>query len=145
MKVEEPTGANSSSHSNTILGLIEEEYDSIDRKSSTRIPPYVLEELQKSVKLENYRACYELEKTMARCVQDKTWTMWKCQKLRDDYYRCLSDEDRMHHAERLNNARWRYALGVYGGEYDGRRKFVEHLWKEYFPDKEIPHEWLNNS
>eukprot|EP00009_Paramoeba_aestuarina_P004038 CAMPEP_0201524744 /NCGR_PEP_ID=MMETSP0161_2-20130828/24934_1 /ASSEMBLY_ACC=CAM_ASM_000251 /TAXON_ID=180227 /ORGANISM="Neoparamoeba aestuarina, Strain SoJaBio B1-5/56/2" /LENGTH=134 /DNA_ID=CAMNT_0047924303 /DNA_START=37 /DNA_END=438 /DNA_ORIENTATION=+ len=126
---------------NTILKIIEEEHNSIDSKSSSRIPPYVMSELENSVKMENYFACYEHEKVMARCAQDKTWTIWKCQKLRDDYYRCLADENRLRRSDHLNNARWKYAMGVYGGEHDGRRKFVEQLWKEYYPDKEIPHAW----
>ena len=131
------------SKKNTILKVIEEEYDSIDHRSATRVPPYVMHDLERAVKNENYRACYELEKVMARCVQDKTWSMWKCQKFRDDYYRCLADHNRAHRARLLSEARWKYALGVYGGEVDGRRKFVRQVWEEYFPGKELTHEWLN--
>ena len=127
---------------NSIIGVIEEEYADIDQRTSSRVPVYAQQEFEKTALKEGYRSCYEVEKNVARCLQDKTWSMWKCQKLRDDYLRCLADHNRTHRTRLLSEARWKHSLGIYSGEMDGRRKFVERIWKEYFPEKEIPYDWL---
>eukprot|EP00758_Cryptobia_borreli_P009306 Tbor_TRINITY_DN5467_c6_g4::TRINITY_DN5467_c6_g4_i1::g.24721::m.24721 len=126
---------------NLIQHINDEDFDRIDHRQSVRIPPMVLKELKDAVDREAARRCYDLEKTMARCIQDKMWTAWKCQKDRDVYYACLrrnkNDNDL------LVEMRWKYNLGTFHGEILARKAIMERLWKDHFPDREIPHEWAN--
>ena len=115
----------------------------IDSRGARSVPHWVQADLNNVLKGEISRTCYEHEKAMARCTQDKQWTLWKCQRERDAYYRCLRDEKKKNAAQRLSDIHWKYCLGTYGGEYSGRKKLMQALWKEYFPDRSIPHEWAS--
>jgi len=129
---------------NTMQSIIDEDYAFIDVAASSHIPQFVHKEIQNGIRVEGARACYEHEKVMARCCQDKFWTAWKCQRERDAYFKCLRDEERSGHAARMNAMRWKYTLGIYGGELLGRKKLMRQLWQESFPDREIPHSWAND-
>ncbi|EPY41442.1 hypothetical protein AGDE_02482 [Angomonas deanei] len=109
---------------------------------------------------------------MSRCLQDKMWTTWKCQKERDAYYNCIRDEEQMNTSptrreeKRLEAAstdnnntnankkdddfvdlitayRWKYTLGVLNGEIIARNNIMKALWEEHYPDRELPHSWVN--
>eukprot|EP00760_Papus_ankaliazontas_P038925 PhM_4_TR9417/c2_g1_i1/m.12583 len=129
---------------NTIHTILAEDYGNIDAAASNRLPQFVYKEIERGIKNETQRTCYELEKVMAKCTQDKFWTMWKCQRDRDAYFKCLKDSERAMQTTHMNELRWKYALGVFGGEIAGRRKFMNKLWEEYFPEKEIPHGWATD-
>lgn len=127
---------------NLIEMINDEDYDMVDHRQALRIPPMVLKELRDAVEREAQRRCYDAEKTMARCVQDKMWTRWKCQKDRDEYYRCLQGVREDNNI--LTQLRWKYNLGTFHGEIVARKLIMQRLWMEHFPDREIPHGWAND-
>eukprot|EP00658_Telonema_sp_P-2_P074811 TRINITY_DN64106_c0_g1_i2.p1 TRINITY_DN64106_c0_g1~~TRINITY_DN64106_c0_g1_i2.p1 ORF type:complete len:216 (+),score=58.53 TRINITY_DN64106_c0_g1_i2:163-810(+) len=130
--------AKGSAPAKNLIELVnDEDYDMVDHRQALRIPPMVLKELRDAVEREAQRRCYDAEKTMARCVQDKMWTRWKCQKDRDEYYRCLRGvrEDN----DILTQLRWKYNLGTFHGEIVARKLIMQRLWMDHFPDREIPH------
>ena len=139
-----PATIKETANANTMQSIIDEDYAFIDVQSASHIPQFVHKELALGIKAEGCRACYEMEKAMSKCAQDKFWTVWKCQRDRDAYFKCLREEERTGQARRMNDMRWKYVLGLYGGEYLGRRKMMTQLWKEYFPEREIPHSWAND-
>ena len=124
---------------NVMHQVYSEDLDQIDHRAAMRIPPVVKQDFNSKAYSEAGRYCYELEKTMARCIQDKMWTAWKCQKERDTYYKCLhiAEED----VEVVRKFRWKYNAGVYHGEMHSRNHIMNTLWKEYFPDRDLPHLW----
>lgn len=124
---------------NLIQKVYDEDLDNIDKEQSARIPPIVKRMMDQHLYKEAGRKCYELEKTMARCVQDKLWTTWKCQKERDVYYKCLHIAEEDPALSRM--FRWKYTVGVFNGEIHARNHIMNSLWKEYFPDKDMPHLW----
>jgi hypothetical protein len=129
------------SDDNVMHDIYNEDLDHIDHNMSQRIPPVVKQDFNSKAYSEAGRPCYELEKTMARCMQDKMWTAWKCQKERDTYYKCLhlAEED----PAVFQKFRWKYNAGVYPGEVVARNTIMKGLWKEYFPDRDIPHLWVD--
>lgn len=146
-------GAASAAHVNVIEQVYNEDFDTIDHIQAMRFPPFVAQQLRNSVRGEAQRRCAEVEKTMARCLQDKMWTTWKCQKQRDAYYKCVEDEERRHTqrdpnddslVDMLTANRWKYNLGVFHGEIIGRNNLMRYIWKEHFPDREMPHPWVSD-
>lgn len=79
---------------NVIEAVYNEDFDTIDQIQAMRFPPYVAKQIKEAVRNECERKCAEQEKKMARCLQDKMWTSWKCQKERDTYYCCVEDEEK---------------------------------------------------
>lgn len=127
---------------NLIEDIQNEDFDHIDHRQSVRIPPMVLKELKGAVDREAMRRCTVDEKVMAQCLQDKMWTAWKCQKERDAYYMCLrniKDDNDL-----LTDLRWKYNVGTFHGEILARKGIMQRLWREHFPDREIPHGWAND-
>lgn len=129
-------------HKNLIQCVYEEDFETIDHLQALRLPPMVVKELRDGVDRESKRRCFDLEKTMARCMQDKMWTAWKCQKERDTYYNCAKEKSK--DTELLNEYRWKYTLGTFHGEIIARNNIMKRLWYEHFPDREIPHYWVDS-
>jgi hypothetical protein len=124
---------------NTVKKVFLDDVKMIDAKHSTRMPPLIKSEVDKAVDRDATRICYETEKIMARCCQDKLYTVYKCQKERDAYYACTRKYRT--DPEVINMMRWKYNLGTFHGEIVARRRLMRALWQEYFPDQEINHEW----
>ncbi|RNF02784.1 hypothetical protein TraAM80_06235 [Trypanosoma rangeli] len=127
---------------NVIEKVYEEDFDTIDRVQAMRFPPMVVRELQNAVDAEAERRCAEVEKTMARCLQDKMWTTWKCQKERDRYIKCTVEGKKDN--DLLMAYRWKYNLGTLHGETIGRNNMMRRIWSEHFPDRELPHPWVSD-
>lgn len=127
---------------NTIKKVFLDDVRMIDSRHSQKMPPLIKSEVEKAVAKDAARICYETEKKMARCVQDKLYTAWKCQKERDEYYQCTWKYK--NDPEIMNMMRWKYNLGTFHGEIFARRKLMQALWNEYFPDREIHHEWAQD-
>ncbi|RNF25115.1 uncharacterized protein Tco025E_02309 [Trypanosoma conorhini] len=125
---------------NVIEEVYEEDFHTIDRVQAMRFPPMVMKELQDAVDVEAERRCAEVEKTMARCLQDKMWTTWKCQKERDRYIQCTAEKRKDN--DLLMAYRWKYNLGTLHGEIIGRNNMMRRIWSEHFPDRELPHPWV---
>jgi hypothetical protein len=124
---------------NTIKHAFDDDAAMVDARQSQRMPPLIKNEIEKAVNRNAARVCYETEKVMARCMQDKTWTAWKCQKERDAYYQCQAQyKDSL---DVMASMRWKYNMGTFHGEIVARRRLMRTLWSEYFPDREICHEW----
>ncbi|RHW71293.1 Cytochrome c oxidase biogenesis protein Cmc1 like [Trypanosoma brucei equiperdum] len=128
---------------NLIEEVYEEDFESVDHVQSMRLPPMVLKEMKDAVANEAERRCAETEKVMARCLQDKMWTSWKCQKERDALYQCVAD--RKEDNELLMAYRWKYNLGTFRGELIGRNNMMRRIWKEHFPDRDLPHPWVKDA
>lgn len=126
---------------NTIKSAFFDDVKMIDSRNSQRMPPLIKNEVDKAIAKDAARICYETEKKMARCVQDKLYTVWKCQKERDEYYACTLKYKLDNEVKNL--MRWKYNMGTFHGEIVARRRLMQALWKEYFPDREITHEWAN--
>ena len=126
---------------NTIKGAFLDDVRMIDSRNSQRMPPLIKNEVDKAIANDAAKICYETEKKMARCVQDKLYTVWKCQKERDEYYACTWKYK--NDPEVKNMMRWKYNMGTFHGEIVARRRLMQALWQEYFPDREITHEWAN--
>ena len=124
---------------NTIKRVYLDDLMMVDAQQSSRLPPFVKSELEKSAYKEACRKCYEVEKVMGACLQNKLWTAWKCEKERDAYFACIESYEKS--PEALNDLRWKYNLGVYHGEIVSRRRLMGHLWEEYFPDRGMDHAW----
>jgi hypothetical protein len=127
---------------NTIKSAFLDDVKMIDSRNSQRMPPLIKNEVDKAIAKDAARICYETEKKMARCVQDKLYTVWKCQKERDEYYACTLKYKLDNDVKNL--MRWKYNMGTFHGEIVARRRLMQALWKEYFPDREITHEWAND-
>ncbi|EAN97904.1 hypothetical protein C3747_84g38 [Trypanosoma cruzi] len=127
---------------NVIEDVYEEDFETIDHIQALRFPPMVVKELKDAVANEAERRCAEVEKTMARCLQDKMWTTWKCQKERDRYTQCVDEKKRDN--ELLMAYRWKYKLGTLHGEIIGRDNMMRRIWHEHFPDRELPHPWVKD-
>lgn len=127
---------------NLIQQIYEEDFETIDHMQALRLPPMVVKELRDGVDREGRRRCFDMEKTMARCMQDKMWTAWKCQKERDAYFLCAREKSK--DTELLNEYRWKYTLGTFHGEIIARNNIMKRLWYEHFPDREIPHAWVDS-
>eukprot|EP00744_Colponema_vietnamica_P019351 GILI01027367.1.p1 GENE.GILI01027367.1~~GILI01027367.1.p1 ORF type:complete len:213 (-),score=47.42 GILI01027367.1:81-719(-) len=126
---------------NLIEQIQNEDFDMVDHRQSMRIPPMVLKELRNAVDNEAMRRCAPDEKIMAQCLQDKMWTAWKCQKERDSYYMCMrkvKDDNDL-----LTDLRWKYNVGTFHGEIVARKAIMQRLWREHYPDREIPHGWAS--
>lgn len=151
------------SATNTIEQVYNEDFETVDHIQAIRFPPYVAKQIRDAVRCECERRCAEVEKTMARCLQDKMWTSWKCQKERDAYYHCVDDEEKCNtrpsqlaeattettksaepSVDLLTAYRWKFNLGVLHGEIAGRNNIMRQLWKEHFPDRELPHPWVKD-
>lgn len=126
---------------NTIKKVFLDDVRMIDARHSTKMPPLIKSEIDKAVDKDACRICYETEKIMARCCQDKLYTVWKCQKERDAYYACTRKYRT--DPEVLNMMRWKYNMGTFHGEIVARRRLMRSLWQEYYPDQEIHHEWAH--
>ncbi|ORC85291.1 uncharacterized protein TM35_000361510 [Trypanosoma theileri] len=129
-------------HKNIIETVYDEDFDTIDHMQAVRFPPMVVKQLQDAVDSEAERRCADAEKTMARCLQDKMWTSWKCQKERDRYYHCAAKE--RENPSRLMEYRWKYNLGTFHGEIIGRNNMMRRVWAEHFPERELPHPWVKD-
>lgn len=127
---------------NLIQVVYEEDFDNIDHVQALRLPPMVVKELRDGVTKESMRRCHDLEKTMARCLQDKMWTAWKCQKERDLYYSCLHEKQKDNSL--LTDYRWKYTMGTFHGEIIARNNIMKRLWYEHHPEREIPHQWVDS-
>jgi hypothetical protein len=127
---------------NTIKSAFLDDVKMIDSRNSQRMPPLIKNEVDKAIAKDAARICYETEKKMARCVQDKLYTVWKCQKERDEYYGCTLKYKLDNDVKNL--MRWKYNMGTFHGEIVARRRLMQALWKEYFPDRDITHEWAND-
>ena len=127
---------------NLIQVAYEEDFETIDHMQALRLPPLVVKELNNAVAGEAKRRCVDLEKVMARCLQDKMWTAWKCQKDRDAYYHCCMNKEK--DTELLNELRWKYNLGTFHGEILARRNIMKRMWQEYYPERELPHPWAGD-
>ncbi|KAG5486724.1 hypothetical protein LSCM1_07978 [Leishmania martiniquensis] len=147
-------GASSAAQTNLVEQIYNEDFDTIDHIQSLRLPPIVAQQLRSAVRAEAERRCAEAEKTMARCLQDKMWTSWKCQKERDGYYRCVQDTEQRHlrpdpadldMVDMLTSFRWKYNLGVFHGEMVGRNNIMKEIWREHYPDRELPHPWVKDA
>ncbi|KAH9586621.1 hypothetical protein LSM04_002094 [Trypanosoma melophagium] len=135
-------GGGSKKPKNTIETVYDEDFDTIDHMQAVRFPPMVVKQLQDAVDNEAERRCADVEKTMARCLQDKMWTAWKCQKERDRYYHCVAREREV--PSRLMEYRWKYNLGTFHGEIIGRNNMMRRVWREHFPERELPHPWVKD-
>lgn len=152
-----PSSSSSSStakHINLIEEIYNEDFETIDHIQALRLPPMVGQQLRSTVRDEAERRCTETEKAMARCLQDKMWTSWKCQKERDTYYHCVDDIERRNvrpdpdnpdWVDMLTTFRWKYNLGVFHGEIIGRNNIMKEMWREHYPDRELPHPWVKDS
>lgn len=143
-----------SPHTNVIEQIYNEDFDTIDHIQAMRLPPMVAQQLKNAVRDEAERHCAEAEKTMARCLQDKMWTSWKCQKERDVYFHCVEDVEQANlrpdpndttRTDILTGFRWKYNLGVFHGEIIGRNNIMKAIWKEHYPDRELPHPWVKDA
>lgn len=141
-------------HTNLIEQIYNEDFDMIDHIQAMRLPPMVAQQLKNAVRDEAERHCAETEKTMARCLQDKMWTSWKCQKERDVYFHCVEDIERKNlrpdpndpnWTDMLTAFRWKYNLGVFHGEMIGRNNIMKEIWREHYPDRELPHPWVKDA
>ncbi|KAK7201464.1 hypothetical protein NESM_000209400 [Novymonas esmeraldas] len=139
---------------NLIERIYNEDFETIDHVQALRLPPMVTQQLRSTVRDEAERRCTEPEKTMARCLQDKMWTSWKCQKERDVYYHCVADTEqrnlrpdpeRPEWVDVLTALRWKYNLGVFHGEIIGRNNIMREVWREHHPDRELPHPWVRDA
>lgn len=126
----------------TILRVLHDDIKAVDQFQAKRMPPFVAKEIANYQYKEACRRCYELEKVMSRCLQDKLWTAWKCQKERDSYYGCV-DQYKMDRTVG-EGMRWKYALGTFQGEVVARRRVMQNLWKEHFPDRDLQHTWATD-
>lgn len=124
---------------NTIKSVYLEDLMMVDAQQSARMPPFVRKELEKAAYKEACRRCYEVEKIMAACLQNKLWTAWKCEKERDAYFACVDSYEKS--PEMINDLRWKYNAGTFHGEIVARRRLMQHLWGEYFPDRQMDHAW----
>ncbi|KPA83674.1 putative mitochondrial hypothetical protein [Leptomonas pyrrhocoris] len=140
-------------HANLIEQIYNEDFDTIDHIQAMRLPPMVTQQLKNAVRDEAERRCAETEKAMARCLQDKMWTSWKCQKERDTYFYCVEDVEKENLLPDPNNPgktdmltafRWKYNLGVFHGEIIGRNNIMKEIWREHYPDRELPHPWVKD-
>ena len=125
--------------SNMIKRVYLDDLMMVDAQQAARMPPFVKAELTKAAYKEACRKCYEVEKVMGACLQNKLWTAWKCEKERDAYFACIESYEKS--PEAVNDLRWKYNLGVYHGEIVSRRRLMSHLWDEYFPDRGMDHAW----
>jgi hypothetical protein len=141
-------------HANLIEQIYNEDFDTIDHIQAMRLPPMVAQQLKNAVRDEAERHCAETEKTMARCLQDKMWTSWKCQKERDTYFHCVEDVEKKNMrpdpndptwTDMLTAFRWKYNLGVFHGEIIGRNNIMKEIWREHYPDRELPHPWVKDA
>ncbi|KAG5511196.1 hypothetical protein JKF63_07138 [Porcisia hertigi] len=147
--------APTTAQTNLIEQIYNEDFDTIDHIQALRLPPMVARQLKNTLRDEAERRCTEEEKTMARCLQDKMWTSWKCQKERDTYYHCVRDIEQRHNAppdptnpkwvDMLTTFRWKYNLGVFHGEIIGRNNMMREIWREHYPDRELPHPWVKDA
>ncbi|KAG5507466.1 hypothetical protein JIQ42_07764 [Leishmania sp. Namibia] len=146
--------ASSAAHTNLIEQIYNEDFDTIDHIQALRLPPIVAQQLKSAVRDEAERRCAEAEKEMARCLQDKMWTSWKCQKERDKYYHCVQeveqrnlrpDPSNPNWVDMLTSFRWKYNLGVFHGEMIGRNNIMKEIWHEHYPDRELPHPWVKDA
>ncbi|CAG9568863.1 conserved hypothetical protein [Leishmania major strain Friedlin] len=146
--------ASATAHVNLIEQIYNEDFETIDHIQALRLPPMVSQQLKNTVRSEAERRCAEVEKTMARCLQDKMWTSWKCQKERDTYYHCVEeieqrnlrpDPTNPHWVDMLTSFRWKYNLGVFHGEIIGRNNIMKQIWREHYPDRELPHPWVKDA
>jgi hypothetical protein len=128
---------------NLIEAINNEDYESANYLNALKMPMQVQKELENMIETESYRHCFAVEKVMAFCLQDKMWTAWKCQKERDAYFNCR--EDRKANKILLNDLRWKYTMGVFHGETLARGNIMKSLWKDYFPSRELPHQWVAES
>jgi hypothetical protein len=124
---------------NTIKKAYIDDLLMVDAQQSSRMPPFVRSELEKAAYREACRRCYEVEKVMGACLQNKLWTAWKCEKERDAYFACIDSYEKS--PELMNDLRWKYNLGVFHGEIVSRKRLMNHLWDEYFPDRSLEHPW----
>lgn len=149
---------------NTIEEVYNDDFETIDHIQAVRFPPIVARQLQGALRGECERRCMDAEKSMARCLQDKMWTSWKCQKLRDAYFHCVEDEERRSQApggvlpdegaagadaassgtDALSAYRWKYNLGVFHSELIGRNNLMRKIWSDHFPERELPHPWVSD-
>ena len=141
-------------HANVIEQVYNEDFNTIDHIQAMRLPPMVAQQLKNAVRDEAERQCAETEKTMARCLQDKMWTSWKCQKERDVYFYCVEDVEKKNllpdpndptWTDMLTAFRWKYNLGVFHGEIIGRNNIMKEIWREHYPDRDLPHPWVKDA
>ncbi|GET85929.1 hypothetical protein, conserved [Leishmania tarentolae] len=146
--------ASATAHGNLIEQIYNEDFETIDHIQALRLPPIVAQQLKNAVRDEAERRCAEVEKTMARCLQDKMWTSWKCQKERDRYYHCVQEMEQRNlrpdpanpdWVDMLTSFRWKYNLGVFHGEIIGRNNIMKTIWREHYPDRELPHPWVKDA
>ena len=128
---------------NLIQRVLEEDYRMIDVRQSRRMPPMIRKELQQAAYMEACRRCMEVEKEMARCLQNKLYTSFKCQRERDRYFQCVESHENS--KTLLNDLRWKYNVGVFHGEIVARRRLMQHLWTEYWPDQPQPYSWADDN
>ena len=134
--------ASERAETNLIQRVLEEDYRTIDVRQSRRMPPMIRKELQQAGYMESCRRCLEVEKEMARCLQNKLYTSFKCEREKNQYLRCIeSHEDSK---TLLNDLRWKYNVGVFHGEIVARRRLMKHLWSEYWPDQPLPYAWADD-
>jgi hypothetical protein len=125
---------------NLIEAVHNEDYEGANYLNALRMPVQVQKDLQSVQELEALRRCFPIEKKMASCLQDKMWTAWKCQKERDTYYKCV-DEAKANSSV-LADLRWKYTMGTFHGETMARGNIMKALWKDYFPARDLPHQWV---
>lgn len=139
---------------NLIEEVYNEDFTSIDHAQAMRFPPMVAQQLKSAVRDEAERRCTETEKTMARCLQDKMWTSWKCQKERDVYYHCVEDIEKRNmrpdpedpsFVDLMTSNRWKYNMGVFYGEIIGRNNIMKQIWRSHYPDRDLPHPWVKDA
>ena len=132
------------SEENKNVNLIEvinnEDYDHVNLGNAARLPITVQKQITTYQEYEALRNCFPVEKAMARCLQDKMWTAWKCQKERDTYYKCL--EDKRVNKVLQSDLRWKYSAGTFHGEFVARGNIMKTLWRDYFPSRDMPHQWV---
>jgi hypothetical protein len=137
-RAEAETLARAAPH-NTIQSVYHDDLAMVDARQSVRLPAMIKKELGAAATKEAKRRCYEVEKVMASCLQNKLWTAWKCEKERDRYYKCTDSYEKS--ADTINDLRWKYYMGTFNGEIVARKRLMTHLWKEYYPDRDMQHEW----
>ncbi len=125
---------------NLIEAIHNEDFNNANYIHVIGMPIQVLTQLEKAQKREALRYCFIEEKQMAFCLQDKMWTAWKCQKERDVYYHCISKKES--DKDIMNDMRWKYTIGTFQGETMARGNIMKSIWKEYFPSRELPHQWV---
>lgn len=45
----------------------------------------------------------------------------------------------------MDHLRWKYNAGTFYGEFMARGNIMKHLWAEYFPSRELPHQWVDEA